>query len=102
MIGIQTLLQAVEMLHEDLAIANSSLVSERERAEQAERRAGRRPHRRDDQQQRGRGAARDCDRAARPPVVAPVVPVMAAAWARMSTAMTNAPGLRRLATAHAR
>jgi hypothetical protein len=38
-IGIQTLLQAVEMLHEDLAIANSSLVSERERAEQAERRA---------------------------------------------------------------
>ena len=39
MIGIQTLLQAVEMLHEDLAIANSSLVSERERAEQAERRA---------------------------------------------------------------
>ena len=38
-IGIQTLSQAVEMLHEDLAIANSSLVSERERAEQAERRA---------------------------------------------------------------
>ena len=38
-IGIQTLSQSVEMLHEDLAIANSSLVSERERAEQAERRA---------------------------------------------------------------
>ena len=38
-IGIQTLSQTVEMLHEDLAIANSSLVSERERAEQAERRA---------------------------------------------------------------
>ena len=37
-IGIQTLSQAVEMLHEDLASANSSLVSERERAEQAERR----------------------------------------------------------------
>ena len=38
-IGIQTLSQAVEMLREDLAIANSTLVSERERAEQAERRA---------------------------------------------------------------
>jgi predicted RNase H-like nuclease (RuvC/YqgF family) len=38
-IGIQTLSQTVEMLHEDLAIANRSLVSERERAEQAERRA---------------------------------------------------------------
>jgi predicted nucleic acid-binding protein len=32
-IGIQTLSQAVEMLREDLAIANSSLLSERERAE---------------------------------------------------------------------
>jgi hypothetical protein len=35
-IGIQTLSQTVEMLHEDLAIANRALVSERE---QAERRA---------------------------------------------------------------
>src|SRR6516225_4953599 len=35
-IGIQTLSQSVEMLHEDLAIANRALVSERE---QAERRA---------------------------------------------------------------
>src|SRR5262249_28536549 len=33
------------------------------------------------------------------PVVAPVVPVMAAAWARMSTAMRNAPGLRKLVIA---
>jgi uncharacterized protein involved in exopolysaccharide biosynthesis len=32
-IGIQTLSQAVEMLREDLAIANSSLLSEHERAE---------------------------------------------------------------------
>jgi hypothetical protein len=37
-IGIQALSQAVEMLREDLAIVNSALVSERERAEQAERR----------------------------------------------------------------
>jgi hypothetical protein len=37
-IGIQTLSQAVEMLREDLAIANGSLLTERERAEQAERR----------------------------------------------------------------
>ena len=36
-IGIQTLSQAVEMLREDLAIANSSLLSERERVEHAER-----------------------------------------------------------------
>ena len=35
-IGIQTLSQAVEMLREDLAIANSSLLSERERVEHAE------------------------------------------------------------------
>jgi hypothetical protein len=35
-IGIQTLSLAVEMLREDLAIANGSLPSERERAEQAE------------------------------------------------------------------
>ena len=34
---IQTLSQAVEMLREDLAIANSSLLSERERVEHAER-----------------------------------------------------------------
>jgi hypothetical protein len=33
-IGIQTLSQAVEFLREDLAIANSSLVSERERADE--------------------------------------------------------------------
>jgi hypothetical protein len=39
LIGIQTLSQAVEMLGEGLATANGSLVSERERAEQAERRA---------------------------------------------------------------
>ena len=38
-IGIQTLSQAVDMLREDLEIANGSLVSERARAEQAERRA---------------------------------------------------------------
>jgi hypothetical protein len=38
-IGIQTLSQAVDMLREDLEIANGSLVSERERAKQAERRA---------------------------------------------------------------
>jgi hypothetical protein len=37
-IGIQTLSQAVEMLREDLAVANGSLLSERERAEQAEHR----------------------------------------------------------------
>jgi predicted nucleic acid-binding protein len=36
-IGIQTLSQAVEMLREDLAIANSSLLSERERVAHAER-----------------------------------------------------------------
>jgi hypothetical protein len=36
-IGISTLSQAVEMLREDLAIANSSLLSERERAGHAER-----------------------------------------------------------------
>ena len=36
-IGIQTLSQAVEMLREDLAIANGSLVAERERVEHAER-----------------------------------------------------------------
>ena len=37
-IGISTLSQAVEMLREDLASANRSLLSERERAERAERR----------------------------------------------------------------
>jgi maltooligosyltrehalose synthase len=37
-IGIQTLSQAVEMLREDLGVANSSLLSERERAGQAEHR----------------------------------------------------------------
>jgi hypothetical protein len=36
-IGISTLSQAVDMLREDLAIANSSLLSERERAGHAER-----------------------------------------------------------------
>ena len=36
-IAISTLSQAVEMLREDLAIANGSLLSERERAERAER-----------------------------------------------------------------
>ena len=37
-IAIQTLSQAVEMLREDLGVANSSLLSEHERAGQAERR----------------------------------------------------------------
>jgi hypothetical protein len=37
-IAIQTLSQAVEMLREDLGVANSSLLSERERVGQAERR----------------------------------------------------------------
>jgi len=37
-IEISTLSQAVEMLREDLASANRSLLSERERAERAERR----------------------------------------------------------------
>ena len=36
-IAISTLSQAVEMLREDLAIANGSLLSDRERAEHAER-----------------------------------------------------------------
>jgi chromosome segregation ATPase len=36
-LGISTLSQTVDMLREDLAIANSSLLSERERAEHAER-----------------------------------------------------------------
>jgi hypothetical protein len=36
-IGIQTLSQAVEMLREDLGIANSSLLAERERTERNER-----------------------------------------------------------------